>query len=495
MASIPIQDIQVGTVIRDRYRLQSELGHGGLGITYKAQDLKEQRWVAIKVVSLKRLKNWKTLELLDREAKVLENLDCEAIPKYLDSFSIEGDRTAHFYLVQELAPGKPLYQWIESGWQPSEAEVISIAKDILRILEYLQSLTPPIIHRDIKPQNILRDRRGKIYLVDFGSVQDTYRHTVTGGSTVVGTFGYMAPEQFRGQANLATDLYGLGATLIYLLTGKDPSDLPEKKLRIDFRAEVQVSSFFGRWIDSMIAPAVENRLSSGAIAISTLMKEYPLPQQARALPSRVRIEQTEKLLRIEIAPPGLRSLNRIAVGSLIVTFIMALLLIVLNELPSIMVNPRYWILSWMAAATSLYTSIYYLMIAFRRSRLAFTPCQFQLWQGAWIVPYKKDWPNLFHSATAAKNVTFSSLAKIEQQEAYALRIGKYQIPIRECSISVKVSGTRFLLGHGLHPQEQRQILEIIILFLWESSMLRAVDIAEIVGYSRVRSLKQQLNLD
>lgn len=77
---------------------------------------------------------------------------------------------------------------------------------------YLQQLEPPIIHRDIKPNNIIRDRDGKVFLVDFGAVRDTYYTTSMHGSTVVGTFGYMAPEEFRSKALPARDLYGLGAT-------------------------------------------------------------------------------------------------------------------------------------------------------------------------------------------------------------------------------------------------------------------------------------------
>ncbi|MEO0868905.1 MAG: protein kinase, partial [Cyanobacteria bacterium J06642_11] len=91
-------------------------------------------------------------------------------------------------------------------------------------LDYLHGLNPPIIHRDVKPQNIIWSQNGRIFLVDFGAVQTVYQNTIAFSSTVVGTFGYMAPEQFRGQAYPTTDLYGLGTTLLALLTHQNPGE-------------------------------------------------------------------------------------------------------------------------------------------------------------------------------------------------------------------------------------------------------------------------------
>ncbi len=158
------------------------------------------------------------------------------IPKYLDYFHIDTDTDRIFYLIRELVSGNSLANWVEKGWHPTEAQVKKIAIQLLNILIYLHQLKPPIIHRDIKPQNIILQPDGKILLVDFGAVQDIYRQTVSFSGTFVGTIGYMPPEQLRGKAYSASDLYSLGATLLYLLTHRLPDELPQKRMKIDFRS-------------------------------------------------------------------------------------------------------------------------------------------------------------------------------------------------------------------------------------------------------------------
>ena len=200
-----------------QYSLINILGQGGIATTYAAENNQTQEKVAIKILSLNKINQWKTLELFEREAKILAQLNHPGIPQYIDYFQIEDTTSHNFYLVQQLAPGKSLSEWVNNQWRPETIQVEQLAIQILEILVYLQQLTPPIIHRDIKPQNIIRQVDGKIFLVDFGAVQDVYDRTINGGSTIVGTYGYMAPEQFRGGAVLATDLYSLGCTLLSVL--------------------------------------------------------------------------------------------------------------------------------------------------------------------------------------------------------------------------------------------------------------------------------------
>ena len=215
---------------------------------------------------------------------------------------------------------------MEKGWKPHEAQVKDLAIEILERLVYLQEFIPPVIHRDIKPQNIIRSENGKLFLVDFGAVRDTYKNTVTGGSTVVGTFGYMAPEQFRGQAILSTDLYGLGTTLLFLLTRKSPADLPQEKLKINFRSRVRVSEDFASWLERMVEPATEDRLRSAKDALAVLRGEKMLTNSLtqrldKPRYSPITLTQIEERLVVDIPPVWLRSKHGILFGliSIIVT--------------------------------------------------------------------------------------------------------------------------------------------------------------------------------
>jgi eukaryotic-like serine/threonine-protein kinase len=261
---------QIVATLGNSYQILDLLGEGGSGKTYRALDDRSQTEVAIKVLSLRGMGDWKTLELFDREAKILAQLNHPAIPRYLDAFQTEIAGEDAYCLVQAIAPGRTLTSWVESGYVFSESELRDIAAQVLEVLVYLQTFTPPIIHRDLKSQNLLWSESGELYLVDFGAVRDTYHLTITGGSTIVGTYGYMAPEQFCGQAVLATDLYGLGATLLYLKSGQDPANLPVKQMKIDFRERVETSPDFANWLERLLKPIPEDRYRNAAQALDAL---------------------------------------------------------------------------------------------------------------------------------------------------------------------------------------------------------------------------------
>uniref|UniRef100_UPI00403ECD4F protein kinase domain-containing protein n=1 Tax=Microcoleus sp. TaxID=44472 RepID=UPI00403ECD4F len=286
----------------NHYQIKNLLGEGGSSTTYEAIDLKTNQRVALKALSLQKMNDWKVLELFEREANVLSKLNHPGIPRYLDYFYVDTPDNRCFYIVQELAQGQSLASLVENGWHASEPEIQRIATQILEILVYLHSQTPPVIHRDIKPENIVfkspinshKQKDWAVCLVDFGAVQNTYYNTLMRGSTVVGTYGYMAPEQFLGQAVPATDLYGLGSTLLYLLTHRSPAELPTNILEGDFRSQIQISSAFADWLKKMIASDLENRFNSAREALELL-------RNPRIVSVKSEPTQWKKRLKIGIA--------------------------------------------------------------------------------------------------------------------------------------------------------------------------------------------------
>ncbi len=300
-----------GEYIGDRYQVVTVLGRGSMGTTYAAVDQETGARVAIKVVSLRQVAEWKVLDLFEREARVLATLKHPGIPQYVDYFQLDTPDDRRFYLVQELVEGESLERARSQGWQPTEDEVKVIAFQVLEILTYLHGLIPPVIHRDLKPDNLIRDPNGRIVLVDFGAVQDIYRTTLSHSGTFVGTVGYMPPEQFRGQTQPASDLYSLGATLVFLLSGKSPAELPQKRMKLDFRGEIKVSRPFGDWLGKMLEPALEDRFTNVVEAQATLTENIPLAIVRQLQPSlnpqpphsQIVLTKTETDLRADI-PSG-----------------------------------------------------------------------------------------------------------------------------------------------------------------------------------------------
>ncbi len=232
-----------------RYAVTKTLGGGGQGETLEAVDKRDGRLVAVKRFRIKGAESWKDVELAEREARVLSSLDHPSLPRYIEHFEESGA----LYLVMEKIEGETLRE-LSRRQGSDQQQVIRLLNDVADVLDYLHRRTPPLIHRDIKPSNIIRRPDGAFALVDFGSVRDCLKPE--GGSTVVGTFGYMAPEQFQGRALPASDIYGLGATALALLTGMDPEKLPHHGLAIDVERAIggQVDVRLLRVLKAMLVP-------------------------------------------------------------------------------------------------------------------------------------------------------------------------------------------------------------------------------------------------
>lgn len=320
--------LQAQQVLQGRYQLQQQLGQNPGRQTWLAQDVEVSpaESVIVKLLAFNPQMQWDEFKLFEREAQVLKQLNHPRIPRYRDYFSLDKDTGAGlcwFGLVQQYIPGTSVQQLLKQGKRFPETEVQKIAKEVLEILIYLHGLDPPVVHRDIKPSNLILGDDGKVYLVDFGAVQDTAAaEGVT--FTVVGTTGYAPLEQFWGRTVPASDLYALGATLIHLLTGTAPADLPSRNLRIQFRDRISLNPRFTRWIEVLTEPDLEQRFTQAAEALEALRtNRYPktsIPTIPQPAGSRVQLKKSPTQLSIKI-PRRKRSLLDIIKlgGNLILT--------------------------------------------------------------------------------------------------------------------------------------------------------------------------------
>lgn len=298
-----------GPIWHSRYRPERRLSKRSGRHTYLAQDLLTSEQVVIKLLLFGPDFDWADLKLFEREAQILQTLSHPAIPEYRDHFEISLEGGRGLALVQTYIDAPSLQEWMEQGRRFAEPEVRELAQKLLRILVYLHELHPPVIHRDLKPSNILLGSDQQVYLVDFGSVQAAAPRE-QGSYTVVGSYGYMPLEQFGGRTVPASDLYSLGATLIHLLTGQHPADLPQEGARIAFEQAVHLSPPFRDWLRWMTEPLAADRPASARQALEALehLDRRPalIPSDAAAVPtrqpagSRIQLHKSEQTFQVVI---------------------------------------------------------------------------------------------------------------------------------------------------------------------------------------------------
>ncbi len=253
-------------ILQQRYAIQQQLGKKAGRRTLLARDLETQQLVIVKLLTFSSDFAWEDLKLFQREAETLKVLEHPAIPRYIDYFELDSSHKS-YALVQSYVKGKSLEEHMSLQGKFTERQIKNIAQDLLKILIFLHKRQPPVIHRDIKPSNIILADRP--YLVDFGSVQ-TLASRAGKTITVVGTYGYMPPEQFGGYASPAADLYSLGATLIALAAGIHPADLPQQDMAIAFKDHVDLSPSLVKWLGKMTETSLERRFSSAETALASL---------------------------------------------------------------------------------------------------------------------------------------------------------------------------------------------------------------------------------
>jgi hypothetical protein len=280
-AAEPAQRVGFG-----RYELLDPLGQGGFAVTHRALDRRTGEECVVKEVLYRKIEDPKVLELLEREARVLAHLSHPRIPRFVEFFSERVAGETRLYLVQGYVPGRSLAKWARDGRHFTEREVVRIALAVAGILAHLHQLQPPIVHRDVKPGNVILDDTGDAWLVDFGAVRDRILHEIRtegDGATIVGTYGYMPFEQFQGRALPASDVYALGMTVVFLLSHKEPHEIEAVSGRLQLDPHIRASRGLRRVIRRMIALQPEDRHPSAVELCADL--EALLAQPARTSPA------------------------------------------------------------------------------------------------------------------------------------------------------------------------------------------------------------------
>ncbi|MBE9062644.1 serine/threonine-protein kinase [cf. Phormidesmis sp. LEGE 11477] len=279
--------------IRDRYRVLGALGRGGFGATFLARDQLLPGCPPCVIKQLRPTTDVPNLldmarDLFQREAKILGKIgNHPQLPRLLDYFEMDKE----FYLVQEYVSGSTLQKEVKRFGPFTEVSVKQFLNEILPVIQYIHS--HQIIHRDIKPANLIRrEQDQQLVMIDFGAVKDkvnqptvdpTDQTTLT--AYAIGTPGYAPPEQMAMRPVYASDLYAIGVTCIYLLTGVSPKDLPYNAQTGELRWQerVSVSSHFSQVLVKMLDISVHNRYQMAEEIMRDLDIEPHLDSLAQSL--------------------------------------------------------------------------------------------------------------------------------------------------------------------------------------------------------------------
>jgi len=254
LATTPFKPLEPGTTLQDkRVKVVMPLTAGGWSAIYLCQWREKTPAVlkeAVVPAAVKDHVRQKAYEHFEREAVLLSGLNHKQIAKVLDYF-VEAGRQ---YMVLERIAGANLRSYIKDRGPVSQRQALKWAAELVEIIGYLHGQNPPIVHRDLTPENLVLDMKGSLVLIDFGSANE-FLGTVTG--TLVGKPSYISPEQFSGRANLQSDLYSLGAVVYFMLSGKDPEPLSAASPKAD---NAQVSDRLNELVADLMQIDLKKRL-------------------------------------------------------------------------------------------------------------------------------------------------------------------------------------------------------------------------------------------
>lgn len=309
------------TLFHDRYAVIRLLGRGGFGVTYLARDvglpgrpLCVIKQLCPKVQSPQVLR--KARERFEREAKALAYLGSHSkIPRLLGYF----EKGGQFYLVQEYVRGINLARYVKLHGTFNETQTRAFLNELLPIVAFIHK--HQVIHRDIKPPNIIRCQQdGRLVLIDFGAVKEEIAQIGGGAPQMttqfVGTVGFAPPEQLALRPSYASDIYSLGVTCLYLLTGKPPLEMDYDVAtgEIIWQDMTTASDYFSQVLSKMLKISPRDRYSSVEAVQRALDLEAHVPSLNDCLSSQPRPSTTaskdDYLSPIERTAQSIRELRR-----------------------------------------------------------------------------------------------------------------------------------------------------------------------------------------
>ncbi len=324
----PTKGLDRGTTFARRFEIIEEIGQGGMGTVYKAYDSKIREVVALKLLKPEIASDPEVIERFRNEIKLARQVAHRHVCRMYDL----GEEWLSIYISMEYVPGEDLKSFIRRSGHLNEAKAVGLAKQIAEGLAEAHRLG--VVHRDLKPQNVMIDKDGNAKIMDFGIARSLHTRGVTGTGVIIGTPEYMAPEQAEGRdIDCRVDIYALGAILFEMVTGRVPFEgTTPLSIVLKHRSEPpadpqtinsQISAGLSRIILKCLAKSRDARYRSATEVLEDLTaaeQGLPLTRQitARAKPLTDR-EITVKFRLRKILVPAL------IVGALVIVGILSLI--------------------------------------------------------------------------------------------------------------------------------------------------------------------------